>query len=646
MISLFRNFFQSKIGLPIFIGFLVIVAIAFAASDVTGSATFGGLTGDDKVVVIGGESVGANELQGAVNNGLDRVRGQNPTVTMPQFVENGGYEQELELLIDRMSTGLFAKSYGLRAGDNLVNSEILQIQAFRNLAGEFDQEVYQNALRREGITDAILRSDIGDGLLNQQILRPAFSAPTLPRAAARQYAALVLERRRGSIALLPSSAFEPESEPTEEQLAAYYEENRDTFVMPERRTIRVAQFGSDSITAEIVPTEDQIAARFETDAALYAAQERRAVTSFVVPTQDAAQAIVDRIRAGASLETEALDAGFNVQTSELRDRESLQTASSFALAEAVFAAERGAIVEPAQSTLGWYVARVDEIERTPARSFEEVRNDIERQIRVETRAAQLADLSSNIERQLDEGTSLTDVASQYGFEVTAVPDVTEDGTILGPFQGVAQVLRPIIPTAFQMDENEPQLAELVPGAQFMIFDVSQIVDSAAPPIAEVRDGVVAGWRRSKGAKQAKDVADRVLAAMDGESSLREVLRAEGVGFDVAQVEDIDLSREELLVSAQGRIPSALVLMFSMAQGTTKVLEEQADLGWFIVNLENIEAPEVAEENPVLANTQNQIGQALAVEYNAQLSAAIRAEIGVERNEEAIEALRSRLLGEN
>ena len=152
MISLFRNFFQSKIGLPIFIGFLVIVALAFAASDISGSSTFGGLTGDDKVAVIGNESVSANEASAAANNGLDRARQNNPTLTMPQFVAEGGLDSELDLLIDRYSASLFAQKYGLRAGDNLVNSEILQISAFRNLTGDFDQEAFQAALRRQGIT--------------------------------------------------------------------------------------------------------------------------------------------------------------------------------------------------------------------------------------------------------------------------------------------------------------------------------------------------------------------------------------------------------------------------------------------------------------------------------------------------------------
>lgn len=645
MISLFRNFFQSKIGLPIFIGFLVIVALAFAAADISGTSTFGGLTGDDKVVSIGGESVTSNELSAAVRNGYDRARAENPTLTLQQFIEQGGLESELELYIDRYAVALFAQEHGLRAGDNLVNSEILQIPAFRNLTGEFDQASYQAALRQQGLTDAVLRRDIADGLLNQQVLRAAFAAPHMPRMAARQYAALVLERRQGDIALIPSRQYAPEGDPTAEQLSEFYDSNRGDFILPERRTIRFARFGSDDVNVDLTPTPQQIAARYEQDADQYEAQERRAISSFVVPTEAAARTLVERIRSGVSLDAAAAQAGFNVSTSELRDRAELASATSAALAEKVFAAGEGDVVEPARSQLGFYVARVNEVESIPARSLEQVRGDISQQLQDEARAAALEELSVQVEELVDGGTSLSEVATELGLELNTIPNVLADGSIYGtPGQTVPEGVRPIVDTAFAMDESDPQLAELVPGQQFMIFDVEDVVPSAAPPIAEVREEVIAAWRRSEGSKEAREVAGRILAAVRGGKSLPEAMREEDASLD--QLEQINLERRQLLANQQRGIPTALVLMFSMAEGSTKLLEDQNDLGWFIVNLEDIITPEIEDDNPVLDQTQQQIGSALSLEYNQQLMKAIREAVGVERNEEAIEALRRSLLGQS
>ncbi len=645
MISLFRNFFQSKIGLPIFIGFLIIVALAFAASDISGSTTFGGLTGDDKVAVVGGEGVTNNEITSTMNNALTRARQDNPTLTMPQFVEGGGFEGELELLIDRYAVGMFARKHGLRAGDNLINSEILQIQAFRSLTGEFDQATYQAALRRQGITDAILRRDIGDGLLAQQILRPALAGPQMPEAVARQYAALVLERRRGQIALIPSSTFAPTGNPTGAQLTQYYTAARSDFILPERRTIRFAAFGADDVNADITPTATQIAARFRENAESYGASEARAISSFVVPTQEAANALVERIRSGMSLEAAAAQAGFQVSSGSLLNQEDLASSTSFALAENVFAADDGDIVQPARAALGWYVARVDDVQSTPARTLVQVSNEISQQLKNEALANALIDLSAQIEEQVDGGTSLTEIANKFGLELNVVPNVTADGRLFGSLeQGISPALRPILDTSFQMDEGEPQLAELVPGAQFMIFDVEDIIESAAPPLAEVREEAIAGWRRAEGSKLAGEAANRVLAAVRGGATLTAAMAKEDARL--TQVEDVNLRRTELLADQSQRIPPPLVLLFSMASNSTKVLEERNNVGWYVVDLDTIETDPIDGNEDLLTQTRAQLSPALAVEYNAQLSRAIREEVGVERNEDAIEALRKSLTGES
>jgi len=586
-------------------------------------------------------------MNGAMSNALEqeRARTQNPTLTMQQFVAGGSLEGEIDLLIERYAVGQFARSYGLRAGDNLVNSEILKIAAFRGPTGEFDDEVYRNALRRQGITDAILRRDIGDGLLAQQLLRPAFAAPQMPEAAARQYAALVLERRQGQIGLIPSLDFAPEGDASEEQLNTYYSDTRSEYILPERRTVRFAAFGADSVSADITPSQEQIAERFERDADVYGATERRAISSFIVPTEAAAQALVDRINGGITLEQAAASAQFEVSTSGLRDEEAMATGASFAVKELAFAADEGEMLVPAQSTLGWYVARLDDIERTPARTLAQVSDEIAGQLQQEAQAAALIELSSQIEEKVDTGTSLADVATEFGLEVNVVPDLTADGQVFGvPGQGISPVLRPILETAFQMGESEPQLAELVPGAQFLIFDVEDIVESDAPALEDVREQVQARWRLAEGNKLAAEAANRILEAVRGGASLSEAMAAENSGL--TQIEDVNLRRTELLAAQDQNIPPALVLLFSMAQGSTKVLEDSRDVGWYVIDLETIETDPVEGNEELLAQTREQLAPALVNEYNSQLARAIREEVGVERNEDAIEALRKTLAGES
>ncbi|QUL38658.1 SurA N-terminal domain-containing protein [Erythrobacter sp. JK5] len=644
MISGFRKFFQSKIGLAITFLFIGLIALAFAASDITGS-TFGGVSGGDRAAIVGDDRISTAELISTANSALRQMQRENPTLTMAAMIEQGGFDEVLDQLIDRYAIGGYAEKYGLRAGDNLVNSEILQVPAFRGVSGEFDRDTYLAALRQQGVTDAALRRDLADGMLAQQLLIPAFAAPQMPAKVAKHYAALVLERRRGQIALIPSEAFAPKADPTQAQLTKFYSDNRNRFVRPERRTIRFATFGADKLTANLTPTAAEIKARYDAEPARFAASETRSVSSFFVPTQDAASSIVARIRGGMSLEAAAQQAGFSVTSVENRTRAELAGVTSAAVAEAVFKTPRGQVADPARSALGFYIARVDNVTRTPPRTLAQASPELTEQLTTEKRAAALADLSARIEEEVDSGTALTEIARAYGLEVTITPQLMADGRVFGEGElDIGPALASTLDTAFQMEESEPQLAEIVPGAQFVVFDVERIIEAAAPPIAEVREEVAAAWRLYEGSKAARAAADRVLKAVRGDTTLSAALDGEDRPFP--GIERVDLERRQLL-ARQGRgVPAPLVLLFSMAEGSTKLLEAPNDLGWYVVDLDEISAEPLAEDNPVLAQTRQQLAPALINEYTDQLTTAIRKDIEVELNATAIDAVRKQLAGES
>jgi len=176
MINFFRSFFQSKLGLGLTIGFLVLIALAFAAGDIGNTGTFGGLSGTNSVAVVGEEDVTTAELRESTNNALRQVQDQDPTLTMEGFLENGGLMQVLDSMLDRVSVSEFGRMLGLRAGDNLINSEIQMIPAFRGPDGNFSEDAYRAAIRGQGLTDKIVREDLSAGLIAKQVLVPAVFA--------------------------------------------------------------------------------------------------------------------------------------------------------------------------------------------------------------------------------------------------------------------------------------------------------------------------------------------------------------------------------------------------------------------------------------------------------------------------------------
>lgn len=638
----FRNFFKSKLGLGITLGFLALIAFAFASSDVANTTMFGGVAGGDRVAVVGDTRISTADFTRSANDAVQRLRQQDPTLSMPAFVAQGGLEQVLEQMVSRAAIAEYAGRIGLRAGTNLVNSEIQGISAFRGPDGRFNQTIYTQALAAQGLNDRLVRDDLAAGLLAQQLLRPATFGTVIPGSVAQRYAALFKERRRGTIAFLPSAAFAPAGDPTDAQLQAFYQTNRDRFIRPERRILRFATFGADAVRGQVEPTEAAIAAYYQANQAQFAASETRSFTQVIAATQDQANAIRQAAQGGQSLASAAQQVGLRTTNLNALSRAALTQQASEGVAQAYFAAPAGALTAPARSALGWHVAQVTNVTRQPGRTLAQARGEIAASLRERNRTEALNALSEEVEERLAQGSSLPQVAQTLGIQVRTTPPVTAEGLVYGSLdQTIDAAVRPAVPTAFQMEESEPQLTEIAPG-QYLLFDVQRITESGAAPLAEIRGDVATAWRLAQGLAAASRAADRLAAQAQGGRTLAQAAAAANVAQ--AQIESIDLTREQLAQTASQRVPPPLALLFSMASGTSKKLEAEQGLGYYVVDLQSVEAGALASSDPLVAQARSSLGPLLGDEYAQQLATAARGAVGYERNDAAFTAVQRQLTG--
>ncbi len=643
MFKFFRNFFKTKLGLAISLAFLGLIALAFASADVSGTGTFGGIAGGNRVAVVGKEKIGTADLVRAANNGLDSLRREQPTATMAAFLAQGGLSAALDALIERAAIKEFAQEHGFRSGDNLINSEIRMIPAFRGPDGNFSEDTYRQALAQQRVSDAEVREDLGIGLLSQQLLVPASFGASVPDKLAYRYAQLFKERREGAIGLLPAAVFAPTGKPEPGKLQAYYKANREEFVRPERRVIRYASFGSAALGDRIEPTDAEIAARYRENKSQYTASETRDFTQLIVPTQAAAQSIRERVAKGASFEKVAREAGLRAAPLADATREGIAGQASAAVAKAYFATGEGGLTEPARSPLGWHVARVDEVSTKPARSLAQVRDEIADSLREQKRARGLADLATDIEERLADGASLSEVAEDLKLDLSTTAPLLADGRLYDrPDQRAPEVLAPAIATAFQMDNEEPEIAPVDNGQTYLVYEVTDITPSATAPFDEIKEMVEARWRSAQGVKVAQAAADRVVERVRGGMTLAAALREEKQGVPPPQ--KVNMSREDLARQGERRVPAPLALLFSMAEGTTKKLKAGGNAGFFVVDVESIAMDDIAKDDPLVAQAKQQMASLLGEEYAEQLQVAMREAEGVERNPAAIEAVRKQLAG--
>lgn len=644
MLNFFRSFLKSKLGAVIGLLVLGVIAIAFASGDIAGFNSSSGVSAGTPVVTVGGESVNADTLDQGAKRALERVRQQSPNVTMKVLLEQGGLEQVLGELIDRTALFAFGTKNGVTISDRLVDSELAQIPAFQGVDGKFDQTVFRQALAQQRISEPALRDDIRESLVARELVTPAQIGSTMSQFAAKRYASLLDETRTGTVIALPSLLFAPDKQPTDADLAAFYKGHSAQFIRPERRTIRYAVVSEDQLKAAAPPTDAEIAARFTANKAAYAAKDNRRITQLIVPTEAAAKAVVAEVEKGKGLEAAAQEKGLSAAKLEFFSRDDLSTQFSPAVAQAVFAAPLGKLAAPQKSVLGWHVIRVDEEQKTPARTLAEVKSELSTQVAADKRRKAFSDTLAAIEEQFSDGSNLNEVAKSVGGQVQTTQPVTADGGLyMKPGQTLPEQLRPVLTTAFSMDQEQPQVAEVERGKSFVIYDVTAIAPSAPAPLAQIKDDVKLAWAVDIGSKAAKAAALKMQADIRKGKTAEQVMAASGKKLPPPQ--QVAMSRATLAAALRSgrQVPPPVSLMFHMAKTTVKVQSAEGERGWFVVQLKDI-VPGKVESEDMVKNTQNELGQQLGQAYADALGHAVRKAVGVKRNDAAIKAVRDQLAG--
>lgn len=643
MLQFFRKGISSKLGIAIALGFLMLIALAFAAGDISSGNTFGGVAGGDRVATVGDSRIDTSDLETTATTIVDNMRRDDPTVTMRSFLAKGGIDELLDYLIDRRATLEFGKSQGMHIGTRLVDSEIAKIPGIRGVDGKVDPALYQQIIGQRRLTDASFRLGLEEDLMARQLLASARIGINVPSGLVSRYASVVTERRKGAIAILPSAAFAPKGAPSEAEIKEWYQSHRADYLLPERRTIRYVVFDESVVKQVPAPNDAEIAARYNADKAKYAATDKRKLAQMVLPTEAAAKAVLAETAAGKSLEAAAAAKGLGVAAIPLTGREEYAVQASSAAAEAVFAAPQGKIVGPLKAPLGWLLVRIDGAERNAGKTLDQARAEIAALLATEKRRAALTDFSARIEEEFENGAALGDVAKELGQVPASAGPLLPNGAVFGqPGKTAPPVLARVIQTAFTMEgEGQPQLAEIEPGKTFIIFDVGAIIAAAPPPLAEIQAVVAQDVQLAKGEQLARAAAKKVEGLVNKGSTLEAAIASLGVALP--PVDRVDRGRLELQAMGNSA-PPPLVLLFAIPKGKVKLMAAPRNRGWYIVTASEVIPGKVDPGDPRLPGLAQSLQQTLGEEYAGQLQAAMQSAVGVKRNPAAIDAVRRRLQG--
>lgn len=643
MLSLFRNAIKSKVGVVVTLAVLGIIALAFALSDVSNVAqTPTGTASTDTVATVGNVRVTADELRQRMRVALENARQQNPNLDMATFVRAGGYEQVLDQVITGLAMEQYARQLGMTASEKLVDGRIASIPAFQGLDGQFSQQLFDRILAQQRITANQLRDDVRRDILATWMTAPTIGATQVGRQMALPYASLLLERRKGQVIYIPAAAVPDGTAPTDAEITQYYNRNKARYTIPERRVMNYAIVEPGRFD-NLQPTDAEVTAAYQANRAQYAPSEQRTIRQVIAGDKAVADRIAAAVRGGKSLADAAREAGLEASLVENAERGTFEQASSAAVANAAFSAERNALTGPLQSPLGWHVLRVEAITRNPGKTIEQAREELVKGLRDRKVAEAMANLRDQLDSGITGGSSFVEIAREQRLEAKSTGPVLPNGTTADaptaqPDPKLANVLR----AGFAAEpDQEPELVPVGTEGSFALVQLDRIVRPTLRPLAEIRDQVRNDLIADRKFQRTREAATKLMQALNAGTALVPALQS--LGTRVAPPQNIDITRRQI-AEAQQQLPPPVMLMFSMAEKKAKLVPAPNRTGYFVVWLDDIIEGTTTADSQEVTRTRAGLGSVAGREYVEQLAEAAKREIAVTRNADVIARIKSELGG--
>lgn len=552
MLSAIRAFAKSWVAL-ILIGLLIVSFAVLGLSDVFR----GGLS--DWVIKAGPRTVGAAEYRQAFDNFRQQAEQQyGQPITTQEAAEAGLDDRLLNELATQEAFAAALQSAGVQPSDKLVAEQLRRIPAFFNsVSGQFDKDLYRQRLAENGMTEASFEQRVRDDIAQNQFATALANGFTAPRAYTALGAIYGLEARDiTSFSITPQMVGEPAA-PTDAQLQAFMKENAARLTRPEQRILTVVRFSPDQVSANLPVSEEDVKKRFEFRKDTLSTPETRSLVQIPVKDAAAAGAVAARLAKGEAPQAVAKSLGVDPVIYEDKPQTAIV---DHKVAAAAFALPEGQVSGPIQGDLGLAVVKVEKVTPGHEVTLEEVRPQIEAELRKDAAAEKVYALSQAYEDAHAEGASLTEAAQKAGVPAVTVGPVTAEGR--GP-QGepVNGVTAKILQTAFGLAQGgESDIEEGGDGTYYAVR-VERVIPAALPPLAEVKPQLTRAWMLREMVKRMETRAGELAERLRKGESPEKV--AASIGSRVVRTVGVDRASAQ---SNQSLSPDALNKAFAAKPG--------------------------------------------------------------------------------
>jgi peptidyl-prolyl cis-trans isomerase D len=550
------------------------------------------------VATVDGQDITQTEWDSAHKSEIERVRASMPTIDPKLLDSPEAKYTTLERLVRERVMQVASTKLQLTTTDQKLARDLQEnpsIAALRRPDGTLDMDRYRQLVGAQGMSPEMFEARVRSDLSLRQVLSGINGSGLLAPAVADIALNAYFEKREVQIARFNTSDYAAKVKPTDAQLEQYYKDNQNQFQAPEQANIEYLVLDAEGLRKTITLNPDEVKAYYEQNAARLGGSEERRASHILINAPKSAPE-TDRQKAKARADEllaqvqKAPDTFADVAKKNSQDTGSAVNGGDldfFAkgamvkpFEEAAFTMKKGDISAVVESEFGYHIIKLTDIKLPKQRSFEEMRPDIETDLKkqqAQKKFAEVADAFTNgVYEQSD---TLKGVADRLKLEVKSANNVMRQ-----PAQGTVGVLgnSKFLNAVFSVDSIEKKRnTEAVETAtnQLVSGRIVQYTPARTLPFAEVKDRVRDRVLASQGAELARKDGTEKLAAWKATPSTAQLPDAVVASRD--QVQKLGQQIVEAALRADASTLPAWVGVDLAAQGyavvkVSKLLPREAD----------------------------------------------------------------------
>ena len=520
------------------------------------------------IAEVNGEALTAGEFQRRYNTQIQQYRTAYGAGISEQMLRQLGIDQQiLQQMVDEQAALAEAERQGIRVSDEELAQQIFAIPGLQENGRFIGEQRYEVLLRSQ--SPPMTKSDFEENLRRSMMIDRLRAALTdwmaLSDAEIDREFTQRNEKVKLQVVALTADRFRDKVTVTDADVAAYFESRKAEYRMGEQRKVRMLLLDREQALAKTTLPAADVQRAYNDNIAQYQTPEQIRASHILIKTEGKNEADVRKVAEDVLKQVKAGGDFAALATKFSEDEGSKATGGDLdyfgrgrmvpEFETAAFATAPGQVTDLVKTQFGFHIIKVVDKRAGVTRTLDEVRPQLEEQLKRERADRQIADRARELADRINSPADLDAVAKESGIAVVESGFFSREDSIpgLGAAPGVAI-------GAFQLKDTEVSDPLVSPRGPVFVT-VTGKKDPYVPALDEVKVRVREDLIRSRATELSRQRAGEIATALKSARDFKAAASAQGL-----EAKDTELVAREATLPDIGVSPEVDKVAFALPAG--------------------------------------------------------------------------------